>query len=837
MEDAFADGIGLRPRLLLAVLLAGLVLVAAAGGLAWHQYDGARRSAVDNARARVILASSIVDTYFAGQLATLESIARSATVRAGDSSAMNGYFRRVQPRAGGPFAGGLGWIDRHGFVRASSSAPSRPLDLSDRAYYEVVRRTGAPFVSEGLASRRTHRRIIVMAVPTHDRLGHITGVLTGALFVDGFRVESGSSDLGFDGLVVLDRRGRELLANFTRPRNAALQRRLQQTQVGLLSGVRGLDDGSDHVLVFATAQVPGWTIAIDRPRSEMFAAAWHGFLLALALLASAAAAVFGFVGWLLLRARREAENRSARARQRGELSHAFSTASLAAEVSQGLVASLSAAFPGSLAVVALEGENRRLLLSAAEGDAGRLSAEAHELVAGQACARAYESGAAFALEDERRLREELPDLHGTVQDTYRSLHCVPLRPSGSRALGALCLLFEDERALGEAESAQVDWCAQEASQALARARTFEHEHAVAVSLQRGLLSELLPEIDGVELLGHYQAGGAGLEVGGDWYDVVRRSDGIVEISVGDVAGRGLNAAVLMGQMRNAFRAYAFDHSSPAEILRRMQRHLRGDAMVTAVCIALDPYTCEMTYASAGHPPVLLAGGTTGEKVARLDQAGAPPLGFSEAGDFHDVQVSLTPAATAVAYTDGLIERRDWSLDVGIDLLAQAVASASASGPGILAEAIVRDVVGRVGSGDDIAFLIVRTCGVPEGMDIEIPADPSVLAHVRRRLRRWLALRGLSEQEREDAVLSVSEACNNAIEHGYRGEQGTIHLVFDHRAGALQITIEDRGNWRAPRQEAERGRGIAIMRAVMEDADIAHEHGRTRVLLTQRLVNR
>ena len=95
---------------------------------------------------------------------------------------------------------------------------------------------------------------------------------------------------------MLDRRGRELLAGFARPRNAALQRRLLKDQIGLLSGVRGLDEGSDHLVVFATAQIPGWTIAIDRPRPDVFAAARHGLVLALALLAAAAAAVFGLSG-------------------------------------------------------------------------------------------------------------------------------------------------------------------------------------------------------------------------------------------------------------------------------------------------------------------------------------------------------------------------------------------------------------------------------------------------------------------------------------------------------------------------------------------------------------
>ena len=211
--------------MLLAVLLAGLLLVGAAGGLAWHQYDEARRNAVNNARARVILASAIVDTYFSGELAALESIAAVVDGPLGRLSAMRAYFKRVQPSVGGPFAGGLGWIDSRGLAQASSGPsrirPGRPLRSR---LLQGRNGTGAPFVSEGIASRRTHRRIIVMAVPTNDAGRARTGVLTGALFVDGFRVQSGSSDLGFTGLVVLDRHGRELLAGFARPRNATLQR-------------------------------------------------------------------------------------------------------------------------------------------------------------------------------------------------------------------------------------------------------------------------------------------------------------------------------------------------------------------------------------------------------------------------------------------------------------------------------------------------------------------------------------------------------------------------------------------------------------------------------------
>ncbi len=346
-----------------------------------------------------------------------------------------------------------------------------------------------------------------------------------------------------------------------------------------------------------------------------------------------------------------------------------------------------------------------------------------------------------------------------------SLHCAPLMTGNGRAIGALCLAFPGARALDEHERAHVAWYAEETALALDRARSFEHEHTVAVSLQRSLLSQDLPAIDGLELFGRYQAGSAGMEVGGDWYDVIRRSDGIVHITVGDVAGRGIAAAVLMGQMRNAFRAYAYDHTSPAELLRRMRRHITGDEMATAVCLTLDPYTRELTYASAGHPPSLLVAGA-GAAVTRLDAAGAPPLGFAEAETIHEADVELDGSSTLVAYTDGLIEHRGWSIDAGIDMLADVLAASAHLGAEALAGRITHQVAARVDSGDDIALLIVRLVGVPQRMEIELPERPrgagrpaqaparmaDAARALRRRARRCRALRQRGLQQRDRARL-------------------------------------------------------------------------------------
>ena len=423
-------------------------------------------------------------------------------------------------------------------------------------------------------------------------------------------------------------------------------------------------------------------------------------------------------------------------------------------------------------------------------------------------------------------------MHTALLEAAHSFYATPLVNRSGGRLGALCLLFAHTHALDESEQAQIAWYAEQAAQAFDRTTAFEREHEVAVRLQRSLLSNRLPDIEGVELIGRYNAGGAGLLIGGDWYDAVRRSDGIVHVTVGDVAGHGVTAAVLMGELRNAFRAHAYEHTSPAAVLQRMLRHVDEDEMATALCLTLDPYTQELTYASAGHPPSLLVDGRSAV-VERLGHALAPPLGYVQASEISEATVELPAGGTLVAYTDGLVEKRGWSIDTGIDLLASVVGASSSLAADPLADKIFEQVTPHIGSSDDIALLIVRMLEVPQRMDIELPSDPAALADLRRRLRSWLELRGLEEDERHDAVLAVSEACNNAIEHGYREKAGIIHLRLEHSEGALAIRIEDRGGW-APTASIERGRGIPLIRAVMDMTTIEHDEDGTSVTLSRLL---
>jgi serine phosphatase RsbU (regulator of sigma subunit)/anti-sigma regulatory factor (Ser/Thr protein kinase) len=836
IEDVFArGGVVYRRHLAIGALLAVLLLVAVAGTLAWGDYKEAQRTALGNARARTVLAGSVIDSYFGGELATLRSIASSPPVVGRDAASMQRYFARLQPAAGhGLFSAGLAWIDGRGVARVAAvrGADTRHPDLSDRSYVWNVRGTGMPFVSGSTDGWFGGDDVIVMAVPTRDARGRPTGVLAAAVLPKPLAITRGSPDLGDSGVAILDREGRSILGGFTRPSNLALVRALAGT--GVRSNTPGLDGSSDHAIAYTTAVIPGWTIVIDRPRAVLFSAARRGFFLELALVAAAAAIVLFLIALIVLHGRRGSERERTRSRQRDELSNILGSASLGSDVSDGLVAGLADSFPEALCIVALEdADHHGLTLSASAEGTFPSTPAARDIVVAQAATLAYDSGSAIVIGKEPALRATLPGVHKALLGAAHSFYATPLVNHGGSRLGALCLLFAHTHPLSESEQAQVAWYAEQAATALDRTSAFEREHEVAVRLQRSLLSKRLPEVEGVELIGRYNAGGAGLEVGGDWYDAVRRSDGIVHVTVGDVAGHGVTAAVLMGQLRNAFRAHAYEHTSPAELLRRMLRHVDEDEMATALCLTLDPYTQELTYASAGHPPSLLVDGTAAA-VSRLGQALAPPLGYVQASAIREATVELPAGATLVAYTDGLVERRGWSIDAGIDLLASVLGSSSSLGAEPLADRIFQEVAPHIGSTDDIALLIVRLLEVPRRMDIEVPSDPASMVAIRRRLRAWLELRGLAEEERDDTILAVSEACNNAIEHGYPLEPGPLRLLVEHSEGTLIIRIEDRGSWHRPTPSFERGRGIPLMRAVMDTAEIEHDGRGTRVLLSRLL---
>ena len=177
------ESASLRRWLPLLALAALLLFAAVCGALAWRQYQDAQRTDLKDARAKAVVAAAIFDSIFRGEIGTLDSMSQAPVVVSRDTTGMREYFLRVTKRNGQLFTGGLAWIDAQGKVRASSNvtSPGPVTDVSDRAYFREAVRTGKAFVSGGLTSRRTHRHVLVIAVPTRDAAGRTTGVLAGTL--------------------------------------------------------------------------------------------------------------------------------------------------------------------------------------------------------------------------------------------------------------------------------------------------------------------------------------------------------------------------------------------------------------------------------------------------------------------------------------------------------------------------------------------------------------------------------------------------------------------------------------------------------------------------------
>ena len=456
----------------------------------------------------------------------------------------------------------------------------------------------------------------MIAVPTRDASGRLTGLLAGALDFAPSPASKRAIDLGLADLVILDRTGQQLSTReFARPKNTRAVRVDQGRRGREVRRRRGSAAARDRVVAWANSKPPGWTLAIDRPRSVVFASARHALILELVSIAVAALVVLGLLAWAILRSRREVESEREHMRRWDELSQSLGEASAPAEVTGALISALATAFPRACLIVALEAEDQPGLTVAAvrPGDDGpSVAATTRSCSSSRGCPT---TGAAWwRARDRAAVRDVAPGMDDALAAQVGSLYALPLLTRAGRPIGSVTLLLPDEQPLGKTDEALVAAQADHAGRALTRARRYEQEHDVAVALQRSLLPETLPAIEGVDLAGRYSAGGVGLEVGGDWYDALRRPDGIVHLTVGDVAGRGIAAAVLMGQLRNAYRALAYEHTSPAEIARRMLRHVPDAGMATAVFLTFDPYTGELAYSSAGHPPTLLHDADDGRRL-------------------------------------------------------------------------------------------------------------------------------------------------------------------------------------------------------------------------------
>jgi serine phosphatase RsbU (regulator of sigma subunit)/anti-sigma regulatory factor (Ser/Thr protein kinase) len=409
----------------------------------------------------------------------------------------------------------------------------------------------------------------------------------------------------------------------------------------------------------------------------------------------------------------------------------------------------------------------------------------------------------------------------------------PLIARGGRKLGLVELSGKREGEFTEDDESIVVQLAHMASVAIENARLYEHERDTALELQRNLLPDGLPKIPGVETDHRYSAGGDGA-VGGDWFDVIPLTGGRLGMAIGDVVGRGLPAAKMMGHLRPALRAYALADDPPALVAEHMAEFVRTldrDQMSTCIYAVLDPATGELRCANAGHPPPLVLAGDG--HAAFLTGRPGLPLGVSTEHPYPEVRTTLAPGSTLLLYTDGLVEKRGEPLDVGLERFRQVVAGA----PSTPLEKLCDHVLGALlhkARGDDVALLAVRVLPPDSGpLDFELAAVPGALAEIRRRLHAWLAHSGAADEEAYDIVLATCEAAANAVEHAYGPADAKFRVRSRSEAGEVTVEVRDRGAWRDQR-DPRRGRGLAVMRELMDDVSVNSDDEGTNVRLRRRL---
>jgi PAS domain S-box-containing protein len=370
--------------------------------------------------------------------------------------------------------------------------------------------------------------------------------------------------------------------------------------------------------------------------------------------------------------------------------------------------------------------------------------------------------------------------------------------------------------------------------AVDHARVYEREHKIAETLQRSLLPDRLPQLPGLSVAARYLPAAAEAEVGGDWYDVLPTPSGGVGLVMGDVAGKGLAAASMVGRLRSALRAYALEGHPPARVVEQLNRLIWTEEdvtqMATLLYVVVDPVAERLHWVNAGHPPPLLLSDSRPPRF--LEDGSSVPLGVLPYPEFEEVSVPIDQGATVVLYTDGLVERPGEHIDNGLDRLADAVRGAAAD-PQQICDVVLRDLVPEAGAPDDVALLTLRTIPMEDRFEVELPTEPEALASMRAVLRRWLRHLDGSEQEIAEVVTACGEAATNAIEHAGAGTPFAISGRVDGRR--VEIAVRDFGAWREPR-EGDRGRGLSLMRALMDTVDVVPTAEGTTVRMQRTLLD-
>ncbi|HEY2653694.1 MAG TPA: SpoIIE family protein phosphatase [Solirubrobacteraceae bacterium] len=418
-----------------------------------------------------------------------------------------------------------------------------------------------------------------------------------------------------------------------------------------------------------------------------------------------------------------------------------------------------------------------------------------------------------------------PDPELAVADT-RGWQEEALTADGA-VIGVVRIAEPTGQSFTPAERSLLRDAAEHASLLVRRVQLHEHEHRIAIELQRGLLPTRLPNLPGVAIAAHCQAAGLTAEVGGDWYDAFLLPGDRLGVVIGDVTGSGIRAASAMGQLRSVTRAFALADpapSSPAEVLKRLHRYHQQvgiKELFTVLYLIVDRTEGTVVWANAGHPPPILRA-RSGE-VRTL--SGAQSLMSLKNVVYEDQVAAVAEGDTVILYTDGLVERRGESIDAGVARLASAVESGPDEPQALCSYLLQSAQADGAHRDDDLTALVMGLVG--EGAEQPMIGDPGAAEkRVQFTLARDVNAPGMARklierafggsldaEELARAKLAVSELATNAVLHG----TGEITLLADIDDSRLLVEVVDEGSGfehsiRARAFEEVGGRGLNIVDA-------------------------
>ncbi|MFF7230368.1 SpoIIE family protein phosphatase [Streptomyces sioyaensis] len=311
------------------------------------------------------------------------------------------------------------------------------------------------------------------------------------------------------------------------------------------------------------------------------------------------------------------------------------------------------------------------------------------------------SGAPLFIESRQEFARAYPGFHASESGSWAFLPLI----ASSRPVGACVLGFDDARRFLGDDRDLLTALGGVIAHALQRARLYDAEFAVAHGLQDALLPHRLPALSDVRVTGRYLPGTRGMDIGGDWYDVIPTREGVALI-VGDVEGHNVAAAAVMGQLRSAVRAFATAGHRPGDVIsstNRLLLDLDPGPLASCCYVRLDPGSGVARVVLAGHCPPLLR--RPGGHTEALDVPCGPLLGVTGAANYPESDLHFLPGSILALYTDGLVERRGSDVVTGIDRLRASLAHARAASLEELADELLRDARGSPNRTDDIALLL------------------------------------------------------------------------------------------------------------------------------------